>query len=75
MSSNSKKWVLLAVISLGGVIIDWYTKYLASHQLQVGVPIPVMGKYLQLMLIYNTGGVFGINPKAWLPWFQVNLFF
>lgn len=75
MSSNSKKWVLLSIISFGGVIIDWYTKYLASHQLQTGVPVPVIGKYLQLMLIYNTGGVFGINPKAWFPWFQVNLFF
>jgi signal peptidase II len=75
MSSNSKKWLLFSIITVIGFFIDWYTKYLASHQLHIGESVPILGKYFQLMLIYNTGALFGINPQAWFPSFQINIFF
>ncbi len=69
------KWKLLFSVALVGLFLDWYTKHLASIRLPMGVPVPVIGKILQWQLIYNKGGLFGFNPKAYIPSFPTNLFF
>lgn len=69
------KWLILSVVAGVGFFIDWYTKYLADSRLTMGLPVPVVGDYLQFLLVYNKGALFGLNPQSWLPWFPVNQFF
>ncbi|KMQ50514.1 Lipoprotein signal peptidase [Chitinispirillum alkaliphilum] len=69
------KWLVLVIVTVVGFFIDWYTKYLADTRLTMGVPVPVIGDYLQMLLVYNRGALFGFNPQRWLPWFPVNQFF
>jgi len=60
---------------VAGFFIDIGTKYLADTRLDYGVPMPVIGDYLQWLLVYNTGMVFGINPSNIAPWLSANTFF
>ena len=72
---EKNKWKLFFIVTIAGSFLDWFTKYLAVSKLQMGIPVPVIGKVLQWLLLYNTGGLFGINPKNWIPSFPVNLVF
>ncbi len=69
------KWLLLSVITVVGFFIDWNSKFLADSRLTHGVPVPVVGDFLQFLLVYNKGALFGINPRAMIPGFPVNQFF
>ena len=73
--SAKHKWKLLFTVSLVGLFLDWYTKYLAASKLQAGIQVPVIGKIIQWQLIFNKGALFGMNPKAWFPSFPTNIFF
>ena len=72
---NTNKWKIFSIVSTIGFIIDFYTKYLASTQLQFGIAVPVIGNVLQFQLVYNKGALFGLNPQSISPAFPVNLFF
>ena len=72
---EKNKWKIFFGVTIIGFFLDWLTKYLAVVKLQMGVPFPVIGKVLQWQLIYNTGGLFGFNPKSWIPGFPTNLFY
>jgi signal peptidase II len=70
------RWVLLAIVAVVGAAIDLWTKHLAVTRLEHGVPVPVVGDYLQWVLVYNQGAVFGLSPAGWLPnWLPINIFF
>jgi len=69
------RWIFLAVITVVGFSIDFITKHLAHANLTPGVPRQVIGDYFQLLLVYNKGALFGINPANWIPGMPVNLFF
>lgn len=73
--SAKHKWKLLFTVSVIGLFLDWYTKYLAASKLQGGIEVPVIGNILQWQLIFNKGALFGMNPKAWIPSFPTNIFF
>lgn len=69
------KWSLLLVITLSGFFLDWLTKHLAETHLTFGSPVSVIGDYLQFLLVYNKGALFGLNPRSIIPSFPVNQFF
>jgi signal peptidase II len=69
------RWILLAIVAAVGFIIDWWTKYLAARHLSSYTPLPVAGDWLELVLVYNKGAVFGLDPRHLVPGFPVNLFF
>ncbi|MFP4164791.1 MAG: signal peptidase II [Chitinispirillaceae bacterium] len=69
------KWLLLLVLTVAGFLLDWYTKFLADSKLPHGYPVSVLGDYFQLLLVYNKGAIFGINPRELIPSFPVNIFF
>lgn len=69
------KWKLFIIISAIGFFIDWYTKYLAVTNINIGQTIPVFGNILEWTLVFNKGALFGLNPRDWFPGFPVNLFF
>ena len=70
-----KRWTVLLLVTLIGTFLDWFTKYLADSKLTFGLPIPVVGDFFQLLLVYNKGAVFGLNPRSFFPGFPVNTFF
>jgi signal peptidase II len=72
---KNKSWLLLVVIALGGLILDMATKFAAMHLLQYGRGVPLIGPFVQFMLVYNRGALFGLNPRAFIPGFPVNTFF
>jgi len=69
------RWILLAVVTVTGFFIDIGTKYLADTRLEYQTPVSVIGDYLQWLLVYNKGMVFGINPSDFAPWLSANTFF
>ena len=69
------KWIILLVITAIGFFLDWLTKYYAETHLNYGEPVQAIGNYLQFMLVYNKGALFGFNPRAFIPNFPVNQFF
>jgi len=72
---KSSRWILLSTITVIGFGLDIFTKHLAATRLTLHKPVSLIGDYLQFMLTYNKGGLFGINPRQWFPNFPVNGFF
>lgn len=69
------RWIWLAAITVVGFFIDIGTKHLAVTRLDERVAVNVVGEYLQWLLHYNTGAVFGLNPSVIAPWLPQNVFF
>ena len=69
------RWLIFCGIAVVGFALDMATKSWAIHALTPGKPVSVIGGYLQFFLLFNRGGIFGIDPRAWIPGFPVNLFF
>ena len=61
---QKNKWKIFFGVTIIGFFLDWLTKYLAVSKLQMGIPLPVIGSVLQWQLIFNSGGLFGFNPKT-----------
>lgn len=55
----------LAVLTIGlavfWILVDQVTKWLAVTYLVKGVPIPLLGEWFQLRLVYNPGAAFGLG--------------
>jgi signal peptidase II len=69
------RWILLAIVAAVGFFIDWWTKYLAARHFSSFEPHRLLGDWLELVLVYNRGAVFGLDPRQLIPGFPVNLFF
>ena len=70
-----RKWQFFIIITVLGFFIDAVTKYAAVRYLKHASPVNVFGTYIQFFLTYNTGMVFGLNPKALIPKLPLDLFF
>lgn len=70
-----RRWFLLVLITAVGFFMDWLTKYLAETHLVYGSPVRIAGNYIQLLLVYNKGALFGFNPRSFVASFPVNQFF
>jgi signal peptidase II len=73
--SGKGRWVLLIAVALVGLLLDWLSKSMVVASLPLGRPVPVIGHFFQFVFVYNTGAIFGINPRTLIPGFPVNLFF
>jgi len=60
------------VVAAGVVALDFYTKQLAVAEL-TRVPVPVIGDWLSLRLVYNPGAAFGINVGEHSRWVFMTL--
>jgi signal peptidase II len=74
-TAQTRGWRLLIVLTLVGFFLDWLTKFLVASTMRPGQTIPLIGERLQIFFVYNTGAVFGLNPRALFPGFPVNAFF
>ncbi|MBD3322198.1 MAG: signal peptidase II [Chitinivibrionales bacterium] len=69
------KWGFLAGITLAGFFADWLSKSFVENTLQPGQSINIIGHYLQIVLVYNKGMLFGFDPRTIYPGFPLHLFF
>lgn len=74
--------LLLALLLLSTLVVDQWTKLMARVHfgLADGEPdyfkiMPVIGEWLRLRLIYNTGAAFGMRPQELIPWLNPTLFY
>jgi signal peptidase II len=70
-----RHWLLLAAVAVGGLGLDVATKYWAEATLTAGRHVRVLGELLGMVLVHNRGMLFSIDPRAFLPFLPVNLFF
>ena len=61
-------------LSLTVLVLDLYTKYLASSQLEYAIPVPVI-PHFNLTLLHNTGAAFSFlaSESGWQRWFFILL--
>jgi signal peptidase II len=69
------KWQFLSIATAFLVFLDWMTKYVAVTSLYGHPPLRIVGRFLQLMVIYNKAALFGIDPRHFLPFFPLTTFF
>jgi len=69
------RWWILGIIAIAGFLFDWWTKTQATSHLTPDHPVPVIGNYLQFVLLYNKAALFGLDPRRLVPGFPVNLVF
>ena len=67
---------------LGFLALDQFTKYLARARFSLpdGDPdyfkvFPLLGEWIQLRLVYNSGAAFGLKPQSYLPFLHPTLFY
>jgi signal peptidase II len=72
----------LALLFLGTLAVDQYTKYLARANFGLPGGEPdyfkikhIIGEWLQFRLIYNTGAAFGLKPQHFIPFLNPTLFY
>lgn len=53
--------------------VDQLTKWLATSQLSLGQPVPVLGDIVRLTLVHNTGAAFGLFPGSRGPFIVVSI--
>lgn len=61
---RSRLFVLLALTALCALAADQATKALALRSLTPGVPQPLIGEWIQLHLIRNSGAAFSLGSRA-----------
>jgi signal peptidase II len=71
MKEIKHPWRLLAIVTIGGLAIDLFSKYLAARYLITGRPVHCIGDWVELVLIYNKGMVFGLDPGRIIHGFSV----
>jgi len=70
MTSRLGTFLACAAAVLG---LDQLTKALASGHLVPGEPVPVLGNFLRVTLVHNTGAAFGLFPGSRLPFILVSV--
>jgi signal peptidase II len=74
-TTKTSKWPLFGSITIILLFLDIISKRMVETTLAGHLPIKVIGRYVQLMLVYNKGALFGLDPRHFLPWFPLNAFF
>jgi len=56
--------VILFLTAALVLALDLSTKTIASRLLTLGRPVPVLGEFMRLTLVHNTGAAFGLFPGS-----------
>lgn len=70
-----RKWFFFAIVTLVCFAFDWLTKYWVVVSLYGRPPFRIAGRFIQFLVVYNKGALFGFDPRRYLPSFPLNLFF
>lgn len=69
------KWAFFAIVAVIGFALDILTKRWAVATISAGEQVRVLGDVLSFVLVYNKGGIFGLDPRRLVPNLPVDLFF
>jgi len=64
---------LFLVCAAAVVALDQATKAVASSRLETGESISVLGDFIRLTLVHNTGAAFGLFPGSRVPFIIVSV--
>jgi len=64
---------LFAVCAAFVVLLDQATKWMASTRLELGEPVTVLGDFVRLTLVHNTGAAFGLFPGSRGPFIVISV--
>ena len=64
---------LFALCAAFVLAFDQVTKEAVSSRLLLSEPVPVLGDFVRLTLVHNTGAAFGLFPGSRLPFIVVSL--
>ena len=67
-----RQTALFAFCAAVVVALDQATKAVASSKLFLSEPVPVLGQFVRLTLVHNTGAAFGLFPGSRLPFIIVS---
>ncbi len=70
MTSRIGTFLACAAVVL---VLDQLSKAMASARLLAGEPVAVLGNFLRLTLVHNTGAAFGLFPGSRLPFIMVSV--
>jgi signal peptidase II len=73
--SSRLQWSLFISVTALLLCIDLLSKNWAEDFLHHRLPLRILGQYVQLLLVYNKGALFGFDPRHFLPWLPLNTFF
>jgi signal peptidase II len=73
--SSRLQWILFVSVSILFFIIDLLSKRWAENFLCHREPLRVAGNFVQLVLVFNKGVIFGFDPRRFVPWFPLGVFF
>ena len=55
------------------LVLDQASKDLAASHLLLGQPVPILGDFVRLTLVHNTGAAFGLFPGSRLPFILISI--
>lgn len=64
---------LFAACAAFVVLLDQATKWMASTRLELGEPVMVLGDFVRLTLVHNTGAAFGLFPGSRGPFIVISV--
>ncbi|HEX7077419.1 MAG TPA: signal peptidase II [Candidatus Eisenbacteria bacterium] len=64
---------LFAVCAALVVVLDQFTKAIASARLLLGDPVTLLGDLVRFTLVHNTGAAFGLFPGSRLPFIAISI--
>ena len=70
MTDRSGVFAAVAAVVL---VLDQATKWAASGRLLLGQPVPVLGDFVRLTLVHNTGAAFGLFPGSRIPFIIISI--
>jgi signal peptidase II len=73
--SSRPQWALFSVATIVCFVLDLLSKQWAVNFLSHRPPLRVIGHFVQFMLVYNKGALFGFDPRHFAPWFPLTVFF
>ncbi len=69
------KWMLFISATVLLFFLDLFSKHIVMNALFGHPPVKIIGKYVQLLLVFNKGALFGFDPRHFIPWFPLNAVF
>jgi len=73
MTDMRTRNTLFAVCAAFVVLLDQATKWMASTRLELGEPVTVLGDFVRLTLVHNTGAAFGLFPGSRGPFIVISV--
>jgi len=69
----SKRLGLFLACAASILVLDQVSKAIMASRLLLGRPVPLLGDFVRLTLVHNTGAAFGLFPGSRLPFILISI--